>query len=177
MKRLLLHTCCAPCSAGCIEKLKENYEVTLFFSNSNIFPKEEFEKRLKEAEKLANLLGVCIISDDYSHDKWREFVKGLEEEPEKGKRCEKCFEFNLSRASDYAEKNKFDFFTTTLTISPHKESEKIFKTAKKFLRFLKICFKNEFMKSIETTKKHGIYRQSYCGCEFSLNNSIASPKE
>ena len=173
--KLLLHTCCAPCSTHVIESLKKEHKITLFFSNSNIFPKEEYDKRLENAKKIAKIFDIELIEDEYDHKAWLELVKGLEKEPEGGKRCEKCFEFNLARAARYVENGDFDMFTTTLTISPHKDSDIILNIGKKFKNFLDLDFNDGFDHSIELSKKYELYRQNYCGCEFSI--SIASPKE
>jgi len=166
----LLCVCCAPCATQSIEKLLEEYEITLYFANSNIFPEDEFENRLANAKKLAEIYNLPISIAEYVHREWKEFVKGLESEPEKGKRCEKCFEYNLSKGAKFAEENNFNFFTTTLTISPHKSSETIFAVGKNFKKFLPIDFKkdNGFQKSLELSKKYKLYRQNYCGCEFSI---------
>ena len=170
--KLLLHVCCAPCSTYAVEIMKEQYDVVLFFSNSNIYPKEEYEKRLSNAKKTAGIYGLQLVEDSYDHDAWLEFIKGLENEPEKGKRCEKCFEFNLSRAAEYVKKNGFSCFTTTLTISPHKDSKVIFEIGRKLGNFLEMDFKKKdgFKHSIELSKKYELYRQDYCGCEFSRMN-------
>jgi len=169
MKKLLLHVCCAPCSTHAIEVLKKDYSVTLFFSNSNIFPKGEYEKRLDNAMKIAKAYGVELLDDDYNHEAWLKFISGLENEPEKGKRCLKCFEFNLKRTEEAANLYGFDLFTTTLTISPHKDSKKIFEVGKKISdKFLEIDFNDGFNHSIELSKKLDLYRQNYCGCEFSI---------
>ncbi len=169
-KRLLLHVCCAPCSTHSIEVLKQEYDLTLFFSNSNIYPKEEYERRLQNAKKIAEIYSIPLIEERYDHDAWLKHTVGLESEPEKGKRCEKCFEFNLRLTSDCQKAQGFDLFTTTLTISPHKDSQKIFEIAKGFRDFLEINLKKKdgFKKSIELSKKHNLYRQDYCGCEFSM---------
>lgn len=168
-ERVLLHVCCAPCSTHAIAVLKEGADVTLFFSNSNIFPYEEYSRRLHELKRIAKELDVKMIEDKYDHNAWLQFVKGLEGEPERGKRCLKCFEFNLIRTGAYAKRNGFDYFTTTLTISPHKNAEDIFRIGKDLGNFLAIDFKkNEgFKHSVEMSKKLGLYRQNYCGCEFS----------
>ncbi|MFC1691427.1 epoxyqueuosine reductase QueH [Nanoarchaeota archaeon] len=168
-EKVLLHVCCAPCASFCIEQLKKKYDITLFFSNSNIYPKEEYDKRLENAEKIAGIHKLNLIEDKYDHDSWKEHVKGLEKEPEGRNRCKKCFEFNLIKTAKYAMQNSFDFFTTTLTISPHKDSQKIFEIAKALPNFLEIDFKQDdgFDKSVELSKKHNLYRQNYCGCEFS----------
>ena len=172
--KVLLHTCCACCSTEVIERLKGN-EIILFFSNSNIFPKEEFEKRFGNAEKISKIYNLRLIKDKYNHSEWLGFIKGLEEEPEGGKRCWKCFEFNLRKTAEKAKKLGFENFTTTLTISPHKNSKKIFEIGNKIgkeygLNFLEIDFKKKegFKHSIELSKKYELYRQNYCGCEFSL---------
>lgn len=182
--KILLHVCCAPCSTEVIEKLKSNNEIILFFSNSNIYPKEEFYKRLENAKIISRVYSLDLIEDKYDHKAWLKFIKGLEEEPEKGKRCEKCFEFNLTRTAEKAKKLGIENFTTTLTISPHKDSKKIFKVGEKIakecnLNFLEIDFKKKdgFKHSIELSKKYNLYRQGYCGCEFSLRSNITSPKE
>ncbi|MDO8740442.1 MAG: epoxyqueuosine reductase QueH [Candidatus Woesearchaeota archaeon] len=182
MKKLLLHICCAPCSTHAIEFLKSKYDLVLFFPNSNICPEGEFKKRSENAKKITGIFNLKLIIDNYCHEEWLEFVKGLEDEPEKGKRCWKCFEFNLRKTAEKARELGFDCFTTTLTISPHKDSKKIFEIGKKLetggIRFLDIDFKKQegFRHSVELSKKYDLYRQNYCGCEFSLRSSIASPK-
>jgi len=185
MQKVLLHVCCAPCSTYSIEKLQKDYEVTLFFYNPCIFPEAEYKKRLENAKIVAKEMNCKLISPEYNHQEFLDFIKGFEDEPENGLRCLKCFEQRLSKTSEYAFENGFDFFITTLTISPHKNSKKIFKIAEKISKknkidFLEIDFKKKdgFKKSIELSKKYHLYRQNYCGCEFSLrSSSIASPKE
>ncbi|MBU0615664.1 MAG: epoxyqueuosine reductase QueH [Nanoarchaeota archaeon] len=170
MIKILLHVCCAPCSTHSIEALMKEYSVVLFFSNSNIFPQEEYEKRLENARKIASVYGLELIEDIYDHTAWLSFIKGLEDEPEKGKRCEKCFEFNLARAAQKADELGIDHFTTTLTISPHKDSIKIFEIGRRLSdKFLEINFKKKdgFKHSLELSDKHELYRQEFCGCEFS----------
>jgi len=173
-KKILVHTCCAPCAAPSGERLMlHGYEVTLFFSNSNIYPKEEYDKRLYYARKLAEIWNVIIEEDMYDHNEWIKVVKGLENEPEKGARCEKCFEYSLRRSADMADRFDFPAFTTTLTLSPHKISKKIFKIGAKYEKYIPFDFKKEdgFLKSIQLSKEYDLYRQSYCGCEFSLRDS------
>jgi predicted adenine nucleotide alpha hydrolase (AANH) superfamily ATPase len=176
--------CCAVCGAGVIEGLMKNNKTTLFFSNSNIFPKREFEKRLENAKKISEIYGLELVADEYYHEGWLDFIKGLESEPEKGKRCLKCFEFNLKKTALKAKELEIDGFATTLTISPHKDSKRIFEIGKKIadkynINFLEKDFKKNdgFKKSNELSNKYGLYRQNYCGCEFSLKRSIASPNE
>ena len=169
-KKVLLHVCCAPCAAHPVEDLLNEYEVALYYSNSNIYPKEEYDKRLSFAKQIAGEYNVDLFVDAYDHQEWLEWIKGLENEPEKGKRCEKCFEFNLKRTAAFAKQKKFDFFTTTLTVSPHKSSKKIFAIGEETDIFLTKDFKkkNGFKRSIELSEKFNLYRQNYCGCEFSI---------
>ena len=168
--RTLLHTCCGPCASACVPRLKETgREVTMFFANSNIDTKEEFDKRLREAEKLAAVDGVKIVALPYDHEEWlREVAAGYEHEPEKGARCARCFRYNLTKAAEYAKQHGFDEFTTSLTVSPHKVSAMIF-SASDDPAFLKMDFKKKegFKLSVRRAKELGLYRQGYCGCEFS----------
>lgn len=170
MPRILLHVCCAPCSTHSIEVIQQEYDVSLFFANSNIYPEEEFQKRLNELQRFAAACAVPLIVDPYDHNAWLEHIAGLEDEPEKGARCTKCFEFNLGRTADYAREQGFDYFTTTLTISPHKHSQTIFSIGERLGNFLCIDFKkkNGFQRSLSLSKEYNLYRQNYCGCEFSV---------
>ena len=151
-------------------RLKEmGREVTMLFANSNIDTKEEFDKRLREAEKLAAVDGVKIVALPYDHAEWmREVAAGYEHEPEKGARCARCFRYNLTKAAEYAKAHGFDEFTTSLTVSPHKVSAMIF-SALDDPMFLKTDFKKKegFKLSVKRAEELGLYRQSYCGCEFS----------
>ena len=168
--KVLLHTCCGPCASACVPRLQDaGHEVTMFYSNSNIDTPEEFEKRLDGARRLAEADGVGLVADGYDHASWlREVAAGLESEPEKGARCEKCFRYNLARTARYAAEHGFDAFATSLTVSPHKVSAKIF-GASEDGRFLKEDFKKRdgFNESLRRSSRLGLYRQSYCGCEFS----------
>jgi len=166
---VLLHVCCAPCAAHPIEVLQQNYRVTLFFSNSNIAPREEYLARLQHVRRLVGLYQVDLIEDTYDHDAWREHVRGLEHAPEQGARCARCFAFNLSRTAEYAEGHGYHAFTTTLTVSPHKATETIFAAGRQFPQFLAYDFKkqNGYARSTARAKEHFFYRQDYCGCEFS----------
>jgi predicted adenine nucleotide alpha hydrolase (AANH) superfamily ATPase len=171
--KVLLHTCCAPCASASIERLKSlNYDVALFFANSNIDTEEEYNKRLAEVQKLAQHDNVELIALPYDHNEWLENVaKNLENEPEKGNRCNKCFRYNLKKAEIYAKNNKFDKFSTSLTISPHKISENIF-AANDSEMFLKENFKKHdgFKRSLQRSTELKLYRQNYCGCEFSKSS-------
>lgn len=141
----------------------------MLFANSNIDTAEEFDKRLGEARRLAAAEGVEIDAVPYDHDEWlREVASGFETEPEKGERCRRCFRYNLAKAAEYAKAHGFDAFATSLTVSPHKVSEMVF-SASDDPMFLKENFKkgDGFKRSLERSAQLGLYRQSYCGCEFS----------
>lgn len=176
----VLHTCCGPCASACVPALRElGHEVTMLFANSNIDTREEFEKRFREAEKLAKAEGVKIAALPYDHAEWlREVAAGYEYEPEKGARCARCFRYNLAKTAEYAKAHGFDSFTTSLTVSPHKDSKVIFDIGKSIEQsnnvndrtiFLQEDFKkNEgFRRSVKRAVELGLYRQDYCGCEFS----------
>ena len=168
---ILLHACCAPCTTGVYEQLNKNYEITLFWYNPNIYPKAEHDRRLNELLNFCDLKNIRIIVGDYlwedEHNFWLKKTKGLENELERGRRCKFCYKIRL--------KNTFDLIGAELSISPHKEARMVNtigeKVAKKYdLKFLSTDFKkNDGHKiSCELSKKHGLYRQNYCGCEFSI---------
>ena len=141
----------------------------MFFSNSNIDTLDEFERRFAAAQKLAEAEGVALVKDVYDHDDWlRAVADGFENEPEKGARCERCYRYNLARAARYAAEQGFGAFTTSLTVSPHKPSAKIF-AASDEPGFLRMDFKKRegFKLSVKRSAELGLYRQPYCGCEFS----------
>ena len=168
--KVLLHSCCGPCASACVPRLRDGgHAVTMLFSNSNIDTREEYERRLGEARRLAAAEGVELVADGYDHADWlREVAAGFEDEPERGRRCERCYRYNLARAADYAAAHGFDAFTTSLTVSPHKPSAKIF-AASDDPRFLREDFKKKdgFRLSVRRAAELGLYRQPYCGCEFS----------
>lgn len=173
MQKLLLHTCCGPCAGPSIERIKaDNFIPVIFYSNSNIYPEEEYLKRFSEAKRLSEHFKLELIADKYDHKKWLRTVRNLENEPEGGKRCRKCFEFNLQRTAEYAEKHGIKYFSSTLTISPHKSSELIFEIGRKYNSFISYNFKKKdgFLQSIKISEKFDLYRQNYCGCEFSRRN-------
>lgn len=169
-KCVLLHTCCAPCSTAVVERLHEQgYDVVLYFSNSNIHPEEEYLKRLDETRRLAAVQVLDLVEDVYDHDAWLAHIRGLEDEPERGRRCLKCFEYNLGRASDMAQRLGVPDFTTTLTVSRHKSSGDIFAVGSAMPGFLAMDFKKQdgYARSIKLSIQFNLYRQGYCGCEFS----------
>lgn len=156
---------------------EEGHDVTLFYSNCNIDTAEEFARRREAAEKLAAHDGVPLVADDYDHAAWlREAAAGYEHEPEKGARCARCFRFNLARTAAYAAAHGYEAFATSLTVSPHKVSPVIFAQGDAVATrdgsspaFLHADFKKKegFKLSVRRAAELGLYRQSYCGCEFS----------
>ncbi len=175
---LLLHSCCGPCSTQVINYLTKHFDITVLFYNPNIEPKEEYEKRKKEQvkflKKYNSVNQLNFIDCDYENDKYREIVKGLELLPEGSRRCEKCFDLRLEKTAQIAVSNNYDFFGTTLTVSPHKNSKVINELCEKIsikynIKYIYGDFKkNEgYKKSIEFSKKYDLYRQEYCGCMFS----------
>ena len=174
MKKLLLHACCAPCMTVPIERLQSEYDITGFFYNPNIHPEEEYKKRLNEITNWTQQKNIPLIVHEYDVDRWHELVKGLEKEPERGKRCTVCFRMRLQQTAILAKQKGFDWFTTTLSISPHKNANIINQIGKKLrdqigVQFLEANFKkkNGFKRSIELSKKYNFYRQNYCGCIYS----------
>ncbi|MFA5468418.1 MAG: epoxyqueuosine reductase QueH [Sphaerochaetaceae bacterium] len=170
MEKVLLHCCCGPCSTASIETLKNlGYAVVLFFGNSNIYPQSEHAKRLENLKKVATYFDLEVITGEYNHGAWLQQITGYENEREGGKRCNLCFEFNLKEAAYVAANHDIAYFTTTLTVSPHKSSPLIFKIGEKWSQFLAVDFKKKggFHRSIELSKILELYRQDYCGCEFS----------
>ena len=173
-KRILLHVCCGPCSTASIERLlDEGYEPVLFFSDSNIFPYGEFMKRYSNLLIAADHYGLEVILDDWRHDDWREAVKGHEGDREHGERCSLCFRYNLRRTAEKAAELGIGCFTTTLTVSRFKNSSTIFQEGRAFPGFVEIDFKKKdgFGRSIALSREIGLYRQDYCGCEFSRRDS------
>lgn len=171
--QLLLHVCCGPCAGHVAEVLGGDHDVTLFFSNSNIHPSAEYARRLDTARKLARITGLPLVEDEYIHGEWCNEISGLENEPEGGARCEACFRFSLDRAAQYARDHGFDCFTTSLSVSPHKDSQTVFRVGHGAGRFLAIDLKKDdgFRHSVELSRLHALYRQSYCGCEFSRSRA------
>jgi hypothetical protein len=172
--KLLVHLCCGPCGSALSEELRQDYEVSLFFANSNLDSPAEFAKRANNAKKVARAYGLPIIIDSYDHEEWRELVRGLEDAPERGGRCLLCYEYRLKQTAAKAEELKFDYFTTSLSVSPHKDGQAVIHMgrsigAKAGPKFLDRHFGQNggFKKSVAKAKELGLYRQKYCGCEFS----------
>ena len=175
---LLLHSCCAPCSSACLEYLSAHFRITVLYYNPNIYPASEFEKRFSEQERLISEMplenGVSLIRGEYNYDDFAKTVKGLENVPEGGERCFKCYRLRLEKTAAVAAERGFDYFCTTLSLSPLKNSQKIneigIETAEKFgVKWLPSDFKKKegYKRSIELSRQYSLYRQNFCGCVFS----------
>lgn len=174
---VLLHTCCAPCSSAIIECLMQHdITPTIFYCNPNIYPLEEYEIRKNECTRYAKSLGLDIVDDDYDHEKWRCEMVGLEDEPERGGRCLKCFKYRLLRTAQYAHEHGFSVITTTLASSRWKSLEQI-EEAGNFAveNYPDVTFWAQNWRKgglserrLEIIKEYGFYNQKYCGCEFSM---------
>lgn len=174
--RILLHCCCGPCSTASIERLiRDGYEPVLFFSNSNIYPSSEFDRRWDNLLKVASHYGLEVIREEQDHDSWLERIKGHEADREHGGRCQLCYRYNLERAAAKARELGIEHFCTTLTVSRFKKSALIFKEGEDLEGFTEIDFKKQdgFNRSVQLSKELGLYRQDYCGCEFSLRDRRA----
>lgn len=182
-KNILLHSCCAPCSSSVIFSLMEHFNITILYYNPNISPIEEYKKRKEEQinliKELENVVKINIIDCDYDNDIYEAKIKGFEECPERGKRCTICFNLRLEKTAEIAKKEGFDYFCTTLTVSPYKDAKLINKIGKELfekyqVKWLYSDFKKNdgYKKSIELSKKYGLYRQDYCGCKYSKKKNL-----
>ena len=185
-KSLLLHSCCAPCSSAVLEKLQEIFEITVFYYNPNISEDTEYRKRVEEQKRLIEIFNqkkpsfpIKIIDGDYEPQEFYNIAKGLETCPEGGERCFKCYALRLEKTAQLAKEEEFDFFTTTLTISPLKNAAKLNEigeelAAKYETTFLPSDFKKKevYKRSIELSKEYDLYRQNFCGCAFSKAESL-----
>lgn len=177
MKKLLLHSCCAPCTSGVLWQLEHDYDITLLFYNPNIDTLEEYERRLQALYKFIELynnekgLNIGIIAIPYNHDEFMRVIAGMEDVPEGGARCGKCIGLRLDYTAQYAKNNGYDIFASTLSVSPHKNHILINSLGNEYsqqynIEYLENNFKknNGYLISIQNSKKYGIYRQNYCGC-------------
>ena len=182
-KTLLLHSCCAPCSSYVLEYLSDYFKITILYYNPNISPYTEYLKRKEEQIRLINTIKtkykVDILDIDYENDIWEEQIKGLENEPERGIRCNKCYRIRLSKTALKAKELNYDFFGTTLTVSPYKNSNTLNEIGKELMNEYKVNYlfsdfkkKNGYKRSIELSKKYNLYRQDYCGCKYSKRKNI-----
>lgn len=182
---LLLHSCCAPCSSAVLKKLSPYFNITIFYYNPNISPQKEYEKRkleeinflkkLNKTKEFNNISEIKFLDCDYDNNIFFTSVKGLENELEGGKRCKVCYKLRLEETAKVAKLNKFDYFSTTLSVSPYKNSQLLNEIGKNLseeynINYLFSDFKKEngYKTSIELSKENNLYRQDYCGCMFSL---------
>ncbi|MCH5196307.1 MAG: epoxyqueuosine reductase QueH [Oscillospiraceae bacterium] len=180
--RLLLHSCCAPCSSYCLEYLSRYFSITVLYYNPNISPKEEFIRRAEEQQRLISQMKVknpvSLVVDGYDANEFFSVVKGLEHIKEGGERCFACYKLRLGRAAKYAKEYNFDYFCTTLSISPLKNAQKINEIGEELseiyaVKFLPGDFKKKggYQRSVELSREYELYRQNYCGCVFSKAES------
>lgn len=172
---LLLHGCCAPCSSYVLEYLNSFFEITLFYYNPNIYPASEYCRRLEEQRMLLSRLNIPILEGPYEPDAYDQAVQGLEGEPEGGARCRKCFALRLEAAAAKAAELSYDFFATTLSISPHKNAQLLGELGESIghrygVQHLPSDFKKKegYKRSIQLSAEYGLYRQNYCGCLHSM---------
>ena len=179
---LLLHSCCAPCSSYTLEYLSRYFSITVFYFNPNISPKAEFDKRFAEQKRLIETLPsenkISLICGDYNYDEFLKVARGYESVPEGGERCFRCYRMRLEKTAELAKQNGFDYFCTTLSISPLKNSQKIneigFNVAEKYgVKWLPSDFKKRegYKRSIELSREYDLYRQNFCGCVFSKSQN------
>ncbi len=186
---LFLHSCCAPCSSYVLEYLSQYFAITVFYYNPNISPASEYAARVSEQERLIEEMNeefekaggrhrICLLKGEYHPEVFYEAVKGLEQEPEGGKRCTECFKLRLYEAARLAKEGGYDFFTTTLTISPLKDADRLNAIGEAAageygVSYLNSDFKkrNGYKRSTELSREHQLYRQNYCGCVFSKQSS------
>lgn len=175
---LLLHSCCAPCSSYVLEYLSNYFKITIFYYNPNISPKEEFDKRIEEQKRLIDELPVKnkveFIEGKYDNDKYEDSIKGLEQEKEGGSRCHICYRLRLEETAKIAKETGFDYFTTTLSISPYKNAKVLNEIGEELGKIYNISYlyadfkkRDGYKRSIELSRIYNLYRQDYCGCEYS----------
>lgn len=173
--RLLLHSCCGPCSSYVLEYLTQFFDITLLFYGPNIQPREEYEKRLEHQRKVLEHIPVKIMECDYDGEAFDAAAAGLEDEPEGGARCTECFRLRIERTAALAAENGFDWYCTTLSVSPHKDAQRINALGREYgekygVNWLPSDFKKRggYQRSIALSREMGLYRQEYCGCAYSL---------
>ena len=175
--KLLLHACCGPCSSYVVEYLSNYFDITIYYYNPNTYPKEEYVRRLDELNKFIINFNdkVNVIEEEYNTNEFYNSIKGLEKLGEKSKRCYNCYNLRMNKAAMYAKDNNYDYFTTTLSISPYKNANWINEIGKELENKLGIKYlysdfkkKNGYKRSLELSKEYKLYRQPYCGCVYSM---------
>ena len=186
--RVLLHSCCGPCSSAVLEYITQYFDVTLLWYNPNLYPKEEFDRRFKTQVELIEKMGLAdkvdILAEPWKSEDYYRRVKGLENEPEGGKRCAECFRLRLLETARLAKHYGYDYFCTTLTMSRHKDAVLINTIGEEIAKAVGVSWlpsdfkkRNGENRSIELSEQYGLYRQLYCGCEFSLHKREETAKE
>ena len=185
--RVLLHSCCGPCSSAVLEYITQYFDVTLLWYNPNLYPKEEFDRRFKTQVELIEKMGLAdkvdILAESWKSEDYYRRIKGLEDEPEGGKRCTECFRLRLLETARLAKHYGYDYFCTTLTLSRHKDAVLINSIGEEIARATGVSWlpsdfkkRNGENRSIELSEQYGLYRQLYCGCEFSLRKREEAAK-
>lgn len=184
--KLLLHACCAPCSSAVLERLREHFSITILYYNPNIYPPQEYHRREQELERFlqdAGMSGISLIELPYDPQEFYTAVKGLEAEPERGERCTVCYRLRMEQAARYAAAHGFDWFTTTLSISPVKDPVRINQIGQELAQKYGVAHlpsefrkKNGYKRSLELSAEYGLYRQDYCGCVFSVRKPSEEKK-
>ena len=186
--RVLLHSCCGPCSSAVLEYITQYFDVALLWYNPNLYPKEEFDRRFKTQVELIEKMGLAdkvdILAEPWKSEDYYRRVKGLENEPEGGKRCAECFRLRLLETARLAKHYGYDYFCTTLTLSRHKDAVLINTIGEEIAKAVGVSWlpsdfkkRNGENRSIELSEQYGLYRQLYCGCEFSLHKREETAKE
>lgn len=179
--KLLLHACCGPCSSYVIEYLSNYFDITIYYYNPNIYPEDEYLRRLNELIKFIKKFNdkITVIEEKYNTKEYYDKIKGLENLGERSKRCYNCYKFRMDKAAIYAKHNNYDYFTTTLSISPYKNAEWLNEIGKNLetkynINYLYADFKkkNGYKRSLELSKEYKLYRQEYCGCVYSYQEKL-----
>ena len=179
---LLLHSCCGPCSSAVLERLTEHFRVTVLYYNPNIEPEEEYLHRLSEQKRLLSLLpgDIPLLPCDYGHEAFAAFAEKMADCPEGGDRCLSCFALRLTETARQAKAHGFEYFTTTLSVSPHKNADNVNRVGEAAgreagVKYLMADFKkkNGYLRSLQLSKEYGLYRQDYCGCRYSIHQKTA----
>ena len=174
---LLLHACCAPCSSYCVEYLAKYFDITLYFYNPNIESQEEFSKRFKEFEKIIKRFGVKVVEEKYDSSEFYDAIKGYEDCKEGGDRCTICYRLRLQKTLEYAQAHGFEYFASTLSISPYKDAKRLNEIGEEISKDSSVLYlvndfkkKGGYLRSTVLSKEMDLYRQDYCGCIYSIRD-------